>query len=107
MSEQPQRRIRLQPIGAEVVAPHGTPLRDLLFEQGVEVPCGGNGRCRGCKVRVLAGRASINEAQRDHLSEDELASGWRLACQCALEDDLTIELRQWDATILADGNLGF
>ena len=31
-----------------------------------------------------------------------LPSGWRLACQCALEDDLVIELRQWDAAILVD-----
>ena len=92
----------LLPTRAEVTAPHGTPLRDLLFEQGVEFPCGGHGRCRGCKVRVLEGTVGTNDAQREQLSPEEIANGWRLACQCNLEDDLVIELRQWDAAILTD-----
>jgi uncharacterized 2Fe-2S/4Fe-4S cluster protein (DUF4445 family) len=86
----------------EITAPAGTPLRDLLFAQGVEFPCGGQGRCRGCRIHVLAGNVPVNDAQRERLSAEELANGWRLACQCALEDDLTIELRQWDAAILVD-----
>jgi uncharacterized 2Fe-2S/4Fe-4S cluster protein (DUF4445 family) len=94
--------IHLRPTNAQVKASAGMPLRDLLFEQGVEFPCGGKGRCRGCKVRVLAGSAAVNEAQRSHLTEAEIDHGWRLACQLSLEDDLTIELRQWDAAILAD-----
>jgi uncharacterized 2Fe-2S/4Fe-4S cluster protein (DUF4445 family) len=80
----------------------GTPLRDLLFEQGVEFPCGGQGRCRGCRIRVLAGKAEINRAQQERLSAAEIAQGWRLACQCTVEGDLEIELRQWDAAILVD-----
>lgn len=95
-------RIVLRPTGAELTAPKGTPLRDLLFEQGVEFPCGGNGRCRGCRVRVLAGSAPPNDAQRALLSDHEIADGWRLACQCRLEENLVIELRQWDASILMD-----
>jgi uncharacterized 2Fe-2S/4Fe-4S cluster protein (DUF4445 family) len=53
-------------------------------------------------VHVLEGQVAINDAQRERLSAEELAQGWRLACQCALEDDLVIELRQWDAAILVD-----
>ncbi len=102
MTELKNHRIILQPTHAELTAPEGTPLRDLLFEQGVEFPCGGQGRCRGCRVRVHQGRVEINAAQRERLSDEELAAGWRLACQCSLEDDLVIELRQWDAAILAD-----
>jgi uncharacterized 2Fe-2S/4Fe-4S cluster protein (DUF4445 family) len=51
---------------------------------------------------VLEGSVSVNDAQRERLNAEELANGWRLACQCALEDDLVIELRQWDAAILVD-----
>ena len=94
--------ITLKPTNVRLTAPSGTPLRDLLFEQGVEFPCGGHGRCRGCKVRVLAGDAAVNQAQRTHLSAAELENGWRLACQCVLDNDLTIELRQWDAAILGN-----
>jgi uncharacterized 2Fe-2S/4Fe-4S cluster protein (DUF4445 family) len=95
-------RLLLQPIGAKLAAPVGTPLRDLLFEQGVEFPCGGHGRCRGCKVRVLEGDLPVNTASREHLSEREIAEGWRLACQSTLREDLVLELRQWDAAILAN-----
>ncbi len=102
MSEVTKHTVRLQPINATVVVPHGTPMRDFLFEHGVEFPCGGNGRCRGCKIRLIEGDASINDAQREHLSDVELAAGWRLACQCRVEQDLVIELRQWDAAILTD-----
>jgi uncharacterized 2Fe-2S/4Fe-4S cluster protein (DUF4445 family) len=86
----------------ESSAPAGTPLRDLLFEQGVEFPCGGHGRCRGCRVRIHQGKAEINDAQKEKLSDEELKNGWRLACQCSLVDHLVVELRQWDAAILAD-----
>lgn len=102
MSDTRTHRIVLQPVGAEIVAAHGSPLRDLLFEQGVEFPCGGQGRCRGCKIRVRSGEAALNDAQREHLSAAEIEAGWRLACQCAVEDDLVIELRQWDASILTN-----
>ena len=97
-----QCRIVLQPTQVELTAAVGTPLRDLLFEQGVEFPCGGRGRCRGCRVRVDEGKAEINDTQRERLSKEELKNGWRLACQCSLAGDLTVELRQWDAAILAD-----
>jgi uncharacterized 2Fe-2S/4Fe-4S cluster protein (DUF4445 family) len=102
LTEKPTHRIVLSPVQVELAAPEGTPLRDLLFAQGVEFPCGGQGRCRGCRIRVQEGTAEVNAAQRERLSPEELANGWRLACQCSLQDDLAIELRQWDAAILAD-----
>jgi uncharacterized 2Fe-2S/4Fe-4S cluster protein (DUF4445 family) len=95
-------KIVLKPTNVEITAAAGTSLRDLLFEQGVEFPCGGHGRCRGCKVRVLQGDVAVNDAQRQHLKPNELADGWRLSCQCNLDDDLVIELRQWDAAILTN-----
>jgi uncharacterized 2Fe-2S/4Fe-4S cluster protein (DUF4445 family) len=102
LTEKKTYRILLQPTDVELTAPVGTALRDLLFEQGVEFPCGGRGRCRGCRVRVHAGTVEVNDAQRERLSEEELKNGWRLACQCSLAGDLVVELRQWDAAILAD-----
>ncbi|MEJ2007066.1 MAG: ASKHA domain-containing protein [Acidobacteriota bacterium] len=102
MTEKETYRIRLRPTEVELRAPAGTALRDLLFEHGVEFPCGGRGRCRGCRVRVHAGTAEVNDAQREKLSDEELKNGWRLACQCSLADNLEVELRQWDAAILTD-----
>ncbi len=102
MPKQKTFRITLRPLQTELTAPRGTSLRDLLFAQGVEFPCGGQGLCRGCRVHVLEGSVEVNAAQRERLSAEELTNGWRLACQCTLEDDLVIELRQWDAAILVD-----
>ena len=102
LTANPSHRIILWPTRVELSAPAGTPLRDLLFEQGVEFPCGGQGRCRGCRIQVLKGQAEVNGAQQERLSPEEIAEGWRLACQCAVEGDLEIELRQWDAAILVD-----
>jgi uncharacterized 2Fe-2S/4Fe-4S cluster protein (DUF4445 family) len=100
--ENKTHRITLRPTGVELRAAAGTPLRDPLFEQGVEFPCGGQGRCRGCRIRVLEGEAPSSATQRHRLTPGELSAGWRLACQCTVESDLVIELRQWDAAILAD-----
>jgi len=102
VTEAQKRKIVLKPTNVELIADAGTPLRDLLFEQGVEFPCGGHGRCRGCKVRVLEGKVAVNEAQLHHLKPQEIENGWRLACQCTLDDNLVIELRQWDAAILSN-----
>lgn len=97
-----QHRITLNPVGATLEAAHGAALKDILFEHSVEFPCGGQGRCRGCRVRTISGNLEINDAQRERLTEAELKDGWRLACQCHVEQDITLELRQWDAAILTN-----
>ena len=97
-----QHQITLQPVGTTLTAEHGSLLKELLFEHSVEFPCGGQGRCRGCRVRITSGHMAINDAQRERLSESELAEGWRLACQCRIEGEITLELRQWDASILTN-----
>ncbi len=97
-----KHKVTLKPVGSELIAEHGAALKDLLFEHSVEFPCGGQGRCRGCRVRVVAGETTVNEAQLERLTQQELDEGWRLACQCSAESDLTLELRQWDSTILTN-----
>ena len=36
------------------------------------------------------------------LSRKEAKEGWRLACRCKADEDVTIELAQWEAKILSD-----
>jgi uncharacterized 2Fe-2S/4Fe-4S cluster protein (DUF4445 family) len=95
-------QLRLQPRNKAFAVERGAPLRDILFAEGVEFPCGGRGRCQGCKVKVLEGAWPAGPAEQDKLSSAELAEGWRLACQKNAEHDLTLELAQWSAPILAD-----
>lgn len=94
--------IRLRPMGVDIEAPRGTLLQDILFPYGVEFPCGGHGKCKGCRVRVLEGSLPLTPAQEKMLSQAERDAGWRLSCQCAAAGDLTLELAQWEAQILAD-----
>jgi uncharacterized 2Fe-2S/4Fe-4S cluster protein (DUF4445 family) len=94
--------VHLKPLGSAVELPAGAPLADALVVFGVEFPCGGRGRCRGCRVRVIEGSLAPTDADRARLSAAELAEGWRLVCQARPETDLVLELRQWSGLVLAD-----
>jgi uncharacterized 2Fe-2S/4Fe-4S cluster protein (DUF4445 family) len=85
-----------------VEAAAGTPLRDLLFAYGVEFPCGGKGRCRGCRVRVLDHALEPVPEEAAILSAAEIEAGWRLACRARAERDCTLEIAQFEAAILSD-----
>jgi uncharacterized 2Fe-2S/4Fe-4S cluster protein (DUF4445 family) len=88
-------RIRLEPLGRSLEVAPGTPLADVLFAYGVEFPCGGRGRCRKCRVRVLEGQL----AGRDDAQEPD---GTWLSCRCRSAGDVTLEIAQWETAILAD-----
>lgn len=88
-------RVRLEPLGRSLEVPAASPLSDILFPFGVEFPCGGRGRCRRCRVRVLeGGLAATDDAQEP--------DGTWLACRCRTAGDVTLEIAQWETSILAD-----
>jgi ferredoxin len=70
----------------------------LAHSQAIELEvgsrCGGHGVCGGDRVLPIdepsgaqSGRLSpLTDAERRHLSADEIAAGWRLACQCFPEN---------------------
>lgn len=95
-------RITLLPSGEILEMARGASLGEALFPRGVEFPCGGRGRCGACRVRILEGRLPVTGEDADRLSAGELAAGWRLACRARPEQDLTIEVSQWKAVVLAD-----
>ncbi|MBI2924825.1 MAG: DUF4445 domain-containing protein [Verrucomicrobia bacterium] len=94
--------IELLPQRRTLTLERGTPLQDVLFAQGVEFPCGGRGRCKGCRVKVLEGALPVSAEDQRLLSAEQITEGWRLACRARAECDLKIELAQWEAAILAD-----
>jgi uncharacterized 2Fe-2S/4Fe-4S cluster protein (DUF4445 family) len=97
-----QIQLTLFPLKKTIEIEQGTPLRDVLFPHGVEYPCGGRGRCKGCRIRVISGDLPITPPQMRMLTKEELKAGWRLSCQCQANSDLTIELGQWEASVLSD-----
>lgn len=44
----------------------------------IDAPCSGNGSCGKCRVKVLEGETAAMPSS--HISEEEYAGGWRLAC---------------------------
>jgi uncharacterized 2Fe-2S/4Fe-4S cluster protein (DUF4445 family) len=94
--------LKLSPAGLELEVPAGTRLQDVLFVQGVEFPCGGRGRCKGCRVKVLKGSLKTGAEETNLLTDTELAAGWRLACRHSIAGDLELELAQWEMSVLGD-----
>jgi uncharacterized 2Fe-2S/4Fe-4S cluster protein (DUF4445 family) len=94
--------IRLLPLGAEFAVAQNSALREPLASFGMEFPCGGEGWCGSCKVRVLEGGLQATPEDRAALTEDEIAAGWRLACRACATGSLTLEAGQWIVPILAD-----
>ena len=58
----------------------------------VEQPCGSQGICGDCRVRVVQGDARPSSSDLDHFTTAELRAGWRLACQLMLSGPSTIEV---------------
>ncbi|MEJ5368669.1 MAG: ASKHA domain-containing protein [Bryobacteraceae bacterium] len=80
----------------------GMRLSDQLQQAGVEFPCGGQGICGGCRVRVIEGDIPVTDAMRQQLGERELREGWRLACCANASAPVTVEVEQWSARVLSD-----
>lgn len=59
----------------------------------LEAPCGGQGRCGKCLIRVIQGQAAKAEAfEAALIKQKSLEADWRLACCVCIADDLIVEL---------------
>ena len=106
MKDNPQKnaKLTLEPSGSVLDVALGSSLRDILFDQGLEFPCGGMGTCRGCLVKIRGGEIPITEPDIAILDAEEIKQGWRLGCQAEVLGDMTLTLPDWDMQILADSN---
>lgn len=79
-----------QNITVEVEA--GSTLLTAAREAGVmvEAPCNGHGTCGKCKVRVVDPAGIRYFDQYNKVSAEELAEGWRLACQSEVIGDVEV-----------------
>jgi NAD(P)H-flavin reductase/ferredoxin len=66
-------------------------LLDALNQAGFNVPYSCRaGSCHACLVRCVKGEPV--DAQPEALSLDKRREGWRLACQCRVSEDLSVEI---------------
>jgi uncharacterized 2Fe-2S/4Fe-4S cluster protein (DUF4445 family) len=93
--------VTFQPSGRAVFVLPGTRLIEAAVSAGliVDSPCGGEGLCGKCRVRVISGDNLPTPAEERAFSTHELQKGWRLACQSSIESPSRIEIP--DASLLS------
>jgi uncharacterized 2Fe-2S/4Fe-4S cluster protein (DUF4445 family) len=86
----PKAIVVFKPSGKVIEVEPGTLLSDAAVSAGVtlNLPCGGQGRCGRCRVRVEHGRISHRGGVR--LTSAELEEGWTLGCQAVIKGDAVI-----------------
>jgi uncharacterized 2Fe-2S/4Fe-4S cluster protein (DUF4445 family) len=87
--------VDFQPVGRRSQVAAGATVLEAARSVGLGVVslCGGDGWCGSCRVRLADGRLSeLTSAEREALSEEEVAAGYRLACQAVPQGDVKIEV---------------
>ena len=90
--------------GKEIKVKAGTPLSEIVSG---EKPCGGHGRCAKCTVIAKGALSPLTDAERELLTDQELARGVRLSCTTTAVGPCEIVRmkREGDAEILTDATL--
>jgi ferredoxin len=78
--------------------PNSNLLRVSLREKGgIPFKCGG-GLCGTCRCRIEQGREHTDDVkpkERKHLTEADIANGYRMACQTFVNGDISVS---WQAS---------
>jgi len=84
------------PGSVEVNIPTGSTIMDAIHEARMDFdfPCGGDGRCGKCRVRVLSGAGEADKTEIKFLGAVEIQEGMRLACQSPVLKDMILELSE-------------
>jgi len=93
MEERAHLRIDFEPLGKRVDTEAGVTLLDAAREASVELTavCSGTGTCGKCLVQIQnEGASSPGLVDEEFLAADQLAAGWRLACQTRVQQPLKV-----------------
>ncbi len=88
-------QVDFQPLGRRLRVGRGVSVLTAAQQAGVGLVsiCGGKGTCGRCKIQVLEGQLSpLGETEGKKLSPDEIARGYRLACQAEVLSDLKLHI---------------
>jgi ferredoxin, 2Fe-2S len=97
------------PDGAMITAETGTPVIDVLLQNGIHIEhaCEKQCACTTCHVYIREGLDSLNEAEE--LEEDMLDKAWgldmdsRLSCQTLVgEKDLVVEIPKYTINMVSE-----
>ncbi len=97
-----------------LTVPAGGKLLQTLSEADLFLPsaCGGGGTCAQCKCIVSDGGGAMLPTEEGHFSRRDAAQGWRLSCQTAVKQNMSIEVpeevfgvKQWECTVASNDNV--
>ena len=76
--------------GVEAFAASGENLLEIARKTNVAIdaPCSGNAACGKCRVKLLEGE--LDSQKTRHISDEEYAEGWRLACVSKVIADVKV-----------------
>ena len=87
-------RVKLDfaPSNQSFKVPPGVSVFDAASWNGIAIDstCGGHGTCKKCKVQITEGIVPISRLDIRAFSQEELKSGWRLACVARATENLAI-----------------
>ena len=72
----------------------GESILAVLRREGVFIPafCGGHELCGKCRVTAYGALSPVTEAEKEKLTPDELAAGWRLACSARIDGEVCVSV---------------
>ena len=72
----------------------GTLLLEAAGRAGIalQTPCGGQGTCGKCRIKILDGRCPPSAGDQRVLSAEQVQEGYRLACQSYIDAPLAVEV---------------
>ncbi len=81
--------VTFQPSGKTVYVLPGTSVLEAAAEAGIiiENPCGGNGTCGKCLVKMVSGDYSAEGTPGNTISDESYKEGYRLACRTRVKHD--------------------
>lgn len=92
----------------------GGKLLNTLADSGIFLSsaCGGGGTCAQCRCKVMEGGGSMLSTEAGHFTRGEAKDGWRLSCQTAVKQDMSIEVpaeffgvKRWECEVISNDNV--
>ncbi|MDR0662844.1 MAG: ASKHA domain-containing protein [Spirochaetaceae bacterium] len=75
-----------------VLAPSSESVLETARRVGVviDAPCGGNGTCGKCRIKLLSGE--VSGGKTPHITDEDAAEGWKPACGIKPQSDIELFL---------------
>jgi propane monooxygenase reductase component len=94
--------VRLEPVGVEFDVEEGETILNAAFRQGISLPHGcKEGQCSACKCNIVEGEVELLKYSTFALSDSEREQGGTLLCRALAQDDMVIELLNFDEELLS------